>query len=52
MKNTKQKLTDKELLKLGITRTSIDVYQVGTYKYNYIEHALAEAERVSDKAKC
>ena len=51
MKNINPKPTDKELLKLGITRTSIDVYQVGNYKYNSIDHALAEAERVKVKAK-
>lgn len=38
---------DKKLNKLGITRTSIDVFHVGPYKYSNLKDAIAEAERVN-----
>ena len=38
---------DKKLNKLGITRTSIEVFHVGPYKYSNLKDAIAEAERVN-----
>ena len=39
--------TDDELLKLGITRVSIDYFHVGEFRYTSLADALAEARRRS-----
>jgi len=47
MNKKTEHLNDKTLNKLGITRTSIDVFHVGSYKYSNLKDAMTEAERVN-----
>lgn len=44
-----KKASNQELLALGISKTTVDVYHVGNYKYENLDHALAEAKRVISK---
>jgi len=47
MNKKTEHLNDKTLNKLGITRTSIDVFHVGSYKYSNLKDAMTEVERVN-----
>jgi hypothetical protein len=44
-----KKTSNQELLALGISKTTVDVYHVGNYKYENLDHALAEAKRFISK---
>lgn len=47
MNKKTEHLNDKTLIKHGITRTSIDVFHVGSYKYSNLKDAMTEVERVN-----
>lgn len=44
-----ERMNDKELFELGITRTTVDIYHVGPYKYSKLKDALEEAMRNNTK---
>ena len=46
-----KRMNDRELFELGITRTTINIYHVGPYKYSKLKDALEEVMRNNTKKK-